>query len=113
MSDLYFLDQINSDFDVSVKSINMAMGITLYPTGKGLYFTVGPEIGHTIGISIDGEKDTTIEKEFRFNYVAGIGYNFANKFGIQGRYVGTVFNQQQGYDFNVQVGATYRILGGD
>jgi hypothetical protein len=113
MADLYFLDQKNNDVDLSIKSINMALGVKLYPANEGFHFILGPEIGQTIGISVDGKKDTETEKEIRTNFFVGVGYDLAKGFGVQARYVGTVFDQQQGYNFNLQAGLTYRFGNGD
>jgi hypothetical protein len=109
MAELYFMDQRYSEVDLSIKSINMALGVHLYPAVDGLYFSLGPEVGQTIGISVDGEKDSDTEKEVRTNFFVGAGYDLTEKFGIQIRYVQTVFDQQQGYDFNFQGGLTYKF----
>jgi len=110
MGDLHFLNQrlTVEDQTLAVYSINFTMGVNLYIPNTGFHFIIGPEIGNDLGFRFEGEKIDS-EKLFRFSYVGGLGYSF-DRIGIQARYVGAIDHQQSFFDYNIQLGLTYKIF---
>jgi hypothetical protein len=105
--DIYFLNQrTTGDIDLSVRSINALIGLTIYPAQKGFYFIFGPEVGHSVGYALDGEK-VEADQDVRFSYVGGAGYDIIEKVSIESRFVGNVDHQQNGYKYNIQLGIKY------
>lgn len=107
---LYFLNQRNtiSDITVSVRSINAIFAVNLYPGSSGLYFILGPELGHSIGYKVEGE-ELGVDNDLRFSAVAGIGYQVDNA-ALFARYHHAIDHQGSGYDYNVQVGFNFRVF---
>lgn len=112
MSDAYYLDQQYSVYGsgASVRSIDVTFGVNVFLPNTGLHAVIAPEIGHMFGTYVSGDKVSRTQDTFRFSYVTGIGYS-TGKFGIDARYVGQLNNQQSGFDFNVQIGLSYKLIG--
>jgi Outer membrane protein beta-barrel domain len=108
--DINFLDQLYSveNEKLSTQSLNIMFCVDLYPFGESTYITIGPEFGQTLGIKYAGEKTGT-DKTYRFGYVAGIGHRINDKIDIEAKFVGAIDDQQQGFDYNIQAGFSYKI----
>lgn len=114
MTDAYYLDQQYSVFGsgASVRNIDFTFGVKVYVPNTGLHAILAPEFGHMFGTYVNGDKVERSWDPFRFSYVTGAGYSFG-KFGVDARYVGELNNQQSGFDFNIQVGLSYKLFGAD
>ncbi len=113
MVDGYYLDQrypqSRSGSEASVRSVNAAVGAKVFVPNTGLHAIIAPEIGHLFGVFVDGNRRPATPDRFRFGYVAGLGYAFGRA-GIDARYVGALDNLQSGFDFNIQVSLSFKII---
>lgn len=107
---LSFLTQRNtvSDVTFSAQSINALFGVNLYASER-LYFTLGPEVGHSLALRLEGE-DLNQQKDLRFSAVGGIAYQVIEKVAVFGRYHQTIDGQGSGFDYSVQLGMAFSFF---
>jgi len=108
--DIYYLNQITkvSDIKTATHSINATIGVNIYPSKGDFYFLVGPEVGHSIGYKVDGEK-LDVDNDIRFGYVVGAGLPIGERLQAQAKYVGAINDEGSGYDYNIQIGLGFKI----
>jgi hypothetical protein len=113
-AELYYLNQINriSDITVATKSINMIFGVNIHPFFNGPYFILGPELGHSLAVKVEGE-NVSADPDLRFGALIGIGYQIVPQVDIVARYIRAIDDQGLGYDYNLQLGLKYKIFRGE
>lgn len=105
---LNFLNQRTtvSDITLSTRSINALFAVNLFAGNSGIYFILGPEVGHTLGFKAEGEK-VKAGKDIRFSAVGGLGYQVNDRAAVFSRYHHAIDGQGSGYKYNVQLGFNY------
>lgn len=107
--DLNFLNQRYGidEVSLSVRSINA----TLYPqfhVNDNLFFLAGLESGIVTSVRVEDETASG-DLEYRFGYVLGVSHTISERWDGYLRYVAPFDHKQTGFDFNVQLGVTFKI----
>jgi hypothetical protein len=95
------------DEPLSVKSLVIIWAVNLH-VSDNFYFMVGPQFGQTVSQSYAGET-LDQESEIMSNYVVGAAIQVNPRVTFMSRFVGPIDGNQGPFNYNVQLGAFYRI----
>jgi hypothetical protein len=95
------------DVFMSVRSANAALYAQLHAIAR-FSLIGGIESGIVTSMKVENERSSG-DLQYRIGYVIGLSQQIADRWDAYIRYVGPIDHMQTGFDYNLQLGAAYRL----